>query len=245
MGSLKTYSKKLYTLEDSKKDAKRICSEQVSIDFKDCADKDPNYLKEFICKLKYASEGIPKTLKPQLAASIHKKTNSLTSAPSKLRDLTGYYVNNKKPKDTIRLNRVSQSGAHKGQANQTDISEIKPALVGSRSHASSLIKTIEKSFKHKSFTPQQTKDVSLNASCLDDPQASELAKPRFDKDKKSLLQGLVPRCKSPQDYKKVFTGISKKKNSESCNSVKLVDCRLTPQTRPNGQEVLEKSCSDI
>jgi hypothetical protein len=238
------FSKRLEILEESKKELKKYASEQASIDIKDVQERDPNYLKEFITKLKNASEGIPKNIKTQLASNAHKKTNSLTSAPAKRRDLTGYYVTQKKTKDQVSFNRNTHGGAFKGNINVVDMSEARPSLAASRSHASSLIKTIEKSFKQNSIALAAQKDTSLTASYLEDVGVGDLAKIRKDKEKKALPQGLLTCSKTSQDYKKAFGGLAKKKNSESCSSVKLAESRLTPQLRPSPLEAIEKSNSD-
>lgn len=212
---------------------KKFSSEQVSLDIKECAERDSNYLKEFIFKLKNVSDGIPKPIKPQLGPSSHKKTNSMTSATAKRRDLTGYYVTHKKNKEKpVTIARHTPAGSHKGYANQVEVSEARPALAGSRSHASSLLRAIEKSYRQAGLT----KDISLTASIIDDGEHY-----KADREKKPILNV----GKSTQDFKKTFAGLNKKKHSDGCGSAKFGDCRITPQLRPCLPDPLDKSASDI
>lgn len=231
--SYQTFSKKTTMVDENKKEVKKVSSEQVSIDIKEGQERDANYLKEFIFKLKNASEGLPKPLKTQVIGNTHKKTNSMTSATAKRRDLTGYYVTHKKNKEKPPISRKTPAGSQKNSASHPDHSEIRPSLAGSRSHASSLLKVIEKSVRH----PQVLgKDCSLTASAIEEGDHR-----KQERDKKSLM--VVE--KSTQDFKKAFAGLSKKKLSEGCSSMKFTDSRLTPQLRPCQPDPLDKSASDI
>lgn len=212
-------------LEEYQYDFRRITSQNASFDTREIQEKDSNHLKDFISKLKQASEGIAKNLKVN---NSHKKTSSLASANSKRRDLTGYYVTNKKSKenDISKNEKVTYSKISVGTNEKYD---SKIHLVPSRSHASNLVKNIEKSLKQYNQAQSAAKDTSNQMNNFqefkkDKAPHAELKKNPPKKETKVILNGLLKHSRPASDQIKVSAGLTKKKSSASSTSVKAIEC---------------------
>lgn len=198
----KNSSKMADYMEEYQYDMRRVTSQNASFDTREIQDKDANYLKDFISKLKMASEGISKNLK---MGNSHKKTASLVTAQGKRRDLTGYYVTQKKTKDGQSA-KVSRGTASRLDSLLSDKADSKLTLAVSRSHATNLVKTIEKSFKHQKQVNSVIKESCMTMSNTEDVSkevflAKGLKKSNKDKGTKVLLEGLLRHGPANPDSK--------------------------------------------
>jgi hypothetical protein len=201
-------------MEEYQYDMRRVTSQNASFDTHEVHERDPNYLKDFISKLKQASEGITKNLK---LGNSHKKTASLVSAQGKRRDLTGYYVTQKKVKEGD-PSRKSRGTASRLDSLISDKADSKLTMTLSRSHATNLVKKIEKSYKHHSQMYGVAKEPSEGTSDANESRKetylpSGMKKSNKPKGTKIVLQGLLKQGVSHFDSRFGSHGFSKQTES--------------------------------
>ena len=197
---------------------RKIPTENISVDTKEGCEreKDSSHLRDFITKLKKASEGLDKTAK----GVNHKKTSSLSSMQNKQqrKDILGYYVGNQLTKGTreVFVNTAMQAQVSPADLLNMPLFSKLDQRCSSRAEQTyqSRIVDIEVPVKSKNVS-KRTSMKSAAATHEDPLQSHPIALPielradmvdfrksqrQTEKQIGGVLQGLLKPGKSVQDY---------------------------------------------
>jgi len=191
---------------------RKIPSENISSDTREIQqDKDSSHLRDFITKLKQASEGLNKATK----GNTHKKTNSLSSMQNKRRDLTGYYVVSNKTKGS-KESAFNTAKQPKGYTIEEQLHFPLPTskldqrcssgVALNKSSIGEYEQNIDKASKRSSLMSAGLPEAVLQATPNQATQEVPLELADFRKTHKIIerksgpLQGLLKQGRSVQDY---------------------------------------------